>query len=346
MIRILFGLYMSRKDEVEKYFKLQFGLGTTYEKQEDAKYLKIEMLSDLRYIYRYRGVKEIERLVSCIKMGQLIDMRLSHPSDLNDPYDTWLPLVYLKTNEIKREVTRGYYKLACENGNLDPVKSKECCEKFRYNLEISDFDDWFDRIFEILLEYWDTSITKEELKQKQIQKIREEHEKSWRKEQENFGIASFAEKCDSLLMWGHYADSHKGICLVYDVVDLFLIREPKNILDWIHPVRYVPDTSTILSEWEKIATNQELTDAQKGDIFQKTLLTKSLDWESENEWRFAFRFQNSEYQYVPWAPCRIYLGVNIDTKNEEAIRKIADERNIPVNKMQLADDQYKLIAGD
>jgi len=337
---------MSRKEDVEKYFKLQFGFDTTYEKREDAKYLKIRMLSDLRYIYRYRGVGEIERLVSCIKKGQLIEMRLSHPSNLNDPYDTWIPFVYLKTKENRREVTRYYYKVACEEGNLDSVKSKECCDKYRLNLEISDFDEWFDNIFEILLEYWKTQQTKEELKNGHIQIMREGHQKSWRKEQENFGIASFSEGCDSLLMWGHYADSHKGVCFVYDVVDLFLIREMKDILDWIHPVRYVPDTSEILSEWEKIATGQELTDAQKEDIFKKTLLTKSLDWEYENEWRFAFRFPDAEYQSLPWAPCRIYLGVNIDAKNEEAIRKIADERNISVNKMQLSDDQYKLIVGD
>lgn len=346
MIWRVFGEDMSRKDDVEKYFKLLFGLDTTDDKRKDAKDLKIEMLSDIRYIYRYRGVKEIERLVSCIKIGQPIEMRLSHPSNLNDPYDTWIPFVYLKTKEKRREITRGYYKLACENGNLDSIKSKECYEKYRSNLETSDFDEWFDKIFEILLEYWKIPLTKEELKKKQIQKIREEHKKSWRKEQENFGIASFSESFDSLPMWGHYADSHKGVCFVYDVVDLFLIRDPKDILDWIHPVRYVPDTSEILSEWEKIATGHELTDTQKEAIFKKTLLTKSLDWGYENEWRFAFRFPSNDHQYLPWTPCCIYLGVNIDAKNEEDIRKIADQRNIPVNKMQLSDDQYKLIVGD
>jgi len=184
------------------------------------------------------------------------------------------------------------------------------------------------------------------VKKKQIQKIRDEHQKSWRKEQKYFGIASFSERCDSLPMWGHYADSHKGVCFAYDVVDLFLIRDPKDIQYWIHPVRYVPDTSVILSEWEKIVTGNELTDAQKGSIFQKTLLTKSQDWEYENEWRFAFKHPDTDYQYLPWAPCCIYLGVNIDPKNEEAILKVAEERNIPVKKMQLSDDEYKLIVGD
>ena len=63
---------MSRKEDVEKYFKLQFGLDTTDEKRKDAKNLQIEMLSDLRYIYRYRGVGEIER----VPVGQPIEMRL------------------------------------------------------------------------------------------------------------------------------------------------------------------------------------------------------------------------------------------------------------------------------
>ena len=41
MIRRLFGVYMSRKEDVEKYFKLQFGLDTTDEKRKDAKNLQI-----------------------------------------------------------------------------------------------------------------------------------------------------------------------------------------------------------------------------------------------------------------------------------------------------------------
>jgi len=143
---------MSRKEDVEKYFDLGFGLDTTPRKKEDAKYLKIGMLSDLRYIYRYRGLGAIERLVSCIKKGQPIEMRLSHPSDLNDPYDTWIPFVYLKNTETKREFTKDYYEFACKNGNFDSKKSMECLEKFQQSLEISDFDEWFDKISEILLE--------------------------------------------------------------------------------------------------------------------------------------------------------------------------------------------------
>lgn len=32
-----------------------------------------------------------------------------------------------------------------------------------------------------------------------------------------FGVCCFSKKCDSILMWSHYADYHKGLCFVFDL---------------------------------------------------------------------------------------------------------------------------------
>ena len=33
------------------------------------------------------------------------------------------------------------------------------------------------------------------------------------------GIACFLSNCDNLLMWAHYADSHKGVCLKFNILE-------------------------------------------------------------------------------------------------------------------------------
>jgi len=53
---------------------------------------------------------------------------------------------------------------------------------------------------------------------------------------ENIGIICFSEKYNCPIMWGHYADSHTGICLVFEVSgkfknsSLLKVKYCKNLL--------------------------------------------------------------------------------------------------------------------
>lgn len=40
--------------------------------------------------------------------------------------------------------------------------------------------------------------------------------KYYKKTIDSAGIGAFTIKCDNILMWSHYADNHKGICLEFD----------------------------------------------------------------------------------------------------------------------------------
>lgn len=50
---------------------------------------------------------------------------------------------------------------------------------------------------------------------------------------EEMRVSCFAENCDSLLMWAHYADSHKGYCIEYDTKLM-----PVNKRRYLLPVIY------------------------------------------------------------------------------------------------------------
>lgn len=75
-------------------------------------------------------------------------------------------------------------------------------------------------------------ISEEELNQRAKERAASEDFKSkayWKKFNDygkevvykQFGIYSLTSKSDNLLMWSHYADSHKGFCVGFDKFELF-----------------------------------------------------------------------------------------------------------------------------
>src|SRR3954468_3942015 len=50
-------------------------------------------------------------------------------------------------------------------------------------------------------------------------------------------VCSLSEEYQDLLMWGHYADRHRGFCLRFE-----LAKDP-NLLKILFPIRYVAESS-------------------------------------------------------------------------------------------------------
>jgi hypothetical protein len=84
------------------------------------------------------------------------------------------------------------------------------------------------------------------------------------------GLYCLTEENANLLMWPHYADSHRGICLEFETSCW-----PFNLA---YPVRYS-------DEYPRINRAVESAD----ETLQKSLLTKSVCWRYEREWRIIMR---------------------------------------------------------
>jgi len=81
------------------------------------------------------------------------------------------------------------------------------------------------------------------------------------------GVYCISERNDDILMWSHYAENHQGICLEFD-----------GMSDFIAPamqVRYSKDRPTI----------NRLREKSSIQMMEKALLTKSIQWDYEYEWR-------------------------------------------------------------
>ncbi|MCH7989143.1 MAG: DUF2971 domain-containing protein [Planctomycetes bacterium] len=85
------------------------------------------------------------------------------------------------------------------------------------------------------------------------------------------GILSLTERNDDILMWSHYADEHKGICIEFrtDIDSSFFVKA--------EPVAYskkYPQLNLL-----EVVTNEKIRAAAPW------MLTKSVHWKYEREWR-------------------------------------------------------------
>jgi len=102
--------------------------------------------------------------------------------------------------------------------------------------------------------------------------------KNFLEERKNTGIYSMSSEWQNELLWAHYADSHKGFCIEYDVG--FLKKFYFNISHLIE-VKYVdsPVNISILEMFKKLSID---------GILKIMNGIKSLLWSYEIEFRIVF----------------------------------------------------------
>ena len=159
-------------------------------------------------------------------------------------------------------------------------------------------------------------------------------QKRWREivesEKQKLRICSFSERNDSLLMWSHYAEQHKGVCVEYDFSD----DENRTFLS---PVHY--DDKLF-----KVQTMDDLTTLSH----IRASLTKSKDWAYENEWRLTAIQNQKELKNKTNTPNpkAIYLGPRYKLNNEykkKQLLRICTQKNIPVYQMKIHPTEYKVV---
>ncbi len=147
-------------------------------------------------------------------------------------------------------------------------------------------------------------------------------------------ISCFSAKSDSLLMWSHYSDSHKGFCLVYDIskVDTnSMIR--KNL----YPVNYVQN---------KFDLACYLDDALSPEYpCVASLCWKNMEWSYENEYRIVLPCEAEDchpklYDFIK--PVYILLGSKMDKEDKDRIENIALDREIKILHMSCNAQRYAL----
>lgn len=136
------------------------------------------------------------------------------------------------------------------------------------------------------------------------------------------------------LMWSHYADSHKGICIEYDFSEcLGADCQPM-------PVYY--SNARPKFPW-KVAVDHSPEIQREATIhFMDALLTKDEAWSYENEWRLLIKAE-PDVDNVPAPPIKcIYIGALCPEEQAEEIIKAAQEICVPVKRMTVDRGEYEL----
>lgn len=141
------------------------------------------------------------------------------------------------------------------------------------------------------------------------------------------GVLSLSESVNNLLLWSYYADSHKGIVIEFDARHAFFDRR-RSEKDELYHLRRV--------KYEKRSSlGRSLLDLDGGDL----LLTKSLDWSHECEWRMLASLEAAASSKVvggetiylfaipPSAITGVILGARISDELEKNILAILRSEN-------------------
>ena len=148
-------------------------------------------------------------------------------------------------------------------------------------------------------------------------------------------VSCFSELNDSIVMWSHYANHHKGFCLEYDFSEL---SETNKISRIIYPVIYQKE---VLNVTEYMKTRSEKTSIFFGI---RAAITKSIEWEYEKEWRIILPFGLSVKQMeiqVP-LPKAIYVGSKIDSNDKILLKKYSDDNNIALYQSYMNENKFKI----
>lgn len=153
-------------------------------------------------------------------------------------------------------------------------------------------------------------------------------------------VVCLSEVYNSMLMWSHYAQNHKGFCIEYE------FDESNTFYKHLHPIIYTK---------ERYTTSKRDMSNTNGKWIYKTICRKSDVWSYEKEWRIVtvnfnkvmpdkLKYPNGKYVLDLKENIKaFYLGAKIEKKYKEEIIWFAKQNNVEVYQMNLSPDSYDLI---
>lgn len=228
-------------------------------------------------LYKYKPWNDYTKKI-------LTDGELYFPSigKLNDPFEGSIPYVFDWEELTAENIFIWMYKLA-KRSHLDWKEEdiyKYVCEEQKKG-----------RLFD------------EKHIEEQNRETREEVERL-------FGIFSLTTKRNNFLMWSHYAYSHTGICIGFDVEKVFDIVQGtlgKVIYQKELPIKHLNDDTI--------------------EFINNLLFTKSKDWVYEDEYRIIkINAANSTFKIPLEAIVDITLGCKFPIEDKKEIIAIVKSK--------------------
>lgn len=167
--------------------------------------------------------------------------------------------------------------------------------------------------------------------------------------EEFIGMLCLTESTESLLMWAHYADSHRGFLIEFDSNSPFFNQRvgPNDELRHLRKVVYQNKRPSLVL-WE-----MEGLDA---------LLTKGMEWSYESEWRMLMPLSQAStiigegplaihlFNVPPQAITGVIFGCRASNSLKREISTLvkftANHRHISLQESRISQSEYKILFND
>jgi hypothetical protein len=246
----------------------------------------------VEYLYKYRSLNSrgLEDIFS------KNEVYLSDPTAFNDPFDC-KPLLVTYTNDFKiKQFYQSLVRHRFPNATKDQIK-----RELKNNPQFRKIRTQ---------EYLENELFPNFIK--------------------GFGVYCLSEVPDDILMWSHYSDSHKGICLQFmATIELTIFWESYKVT---YQEKYPEVNVMNLGDYPQ---------------FFNFFATKSNHWEYEKEWRIIKTPHEGGagiYTFQPELLTGVIIGAKISPGDEKAINDWVSKRKTPIRifKAQMNRKSYRL----
>jgi len=279
--------------------------------------LDVGNMSKIKYFYKYLGLKSDGNVRADFLENGLF--RFTQPDQLNDPFEVRPRVLMEYSNEdIQRARERA----------LEAGFPKENLEKF-----LPLFLKTMPRRMTVE-EFPGLTYPKRPGTEERFQSLEEmdKHDATARLQEvykhinETYGILSLTTSRNNLVMWSHYADSHKGIVVGFTVSHPYFF----NSKDF-HAVEYKAERISLSSNdgYLRLAGKDLPTGSDFRDLADQLFLRKDPDWRYEKEWRMIKRLDKAStslaggsvclFEIPPDAIKILILGAQISQPSREKI---------------------------
>ena len=242
-----------------------------------------------RKLYKYRSFG-----INSLRLLSKAEIYYANPRSFNDPLDCD-PAVQIDTDRASIErLCRRMLAVA-----HDEEKALKAMENHRY----------------MSTEYGDYR-TNPKAEKYYMQGLRSEIKRLVDVEMASRGVLSLAERWDCPLMWSHYADEYRGLCIEFDMSE--------HVCYHIKPVHYRRPRSIKITELIQWKLHKSAEAEQ--NILDTYFFSKSPQWRYEKEWR-DIRPSNGVKQ-APFRISGVHFGLRCDTVVRTSIVKLFAKSNL------------------
>ena len=266
------------------------------------------------YFYKYMSAS------TALSVLENSSLRWREPSQFNDPFDHQVKYIFPHTqDELATALAKEIEELVYDR---EPIFK----EKTSVSLMVTMLREGIERIpKEELLQALDEGARESA---KGLQEYQDNINALIHNVMNNSRVLCVTEHNDNVVMWSHYADEHRGVCIRLQCID-----ELDNTLLLAKPIQYVDDFPVFpeTQEHVKHLTGEEPLSISK--LIYDIPYYKHKHWRYEDEWRVHIPHEEPSNinGYNDWSENirifgALYLGCRIEPNDTTALLKVVESK--------------------